>query len=451
MSERPLVTQNLSFRRKIWIVLLLAWPAIVENVLQTLVGFVDTYFISKLGLVEVSAVGITQTILMVYFAVFMSVGVGSTALIARYIGANNVQKAKRVATQSIWMSIWVGLLFGIGTLIFAEQILKLMGAEPVVIEQGIIYFRIVAIPSILISLMYGIGSLLRGAGDTVSPMKAGFWMNIVHLVLDYVLIFGIGFIPSMGIQGAAVATVISRIIGVFLLWRYLQKSTVSLASDWFKQWKSDLSIAKSIIQITTPAVMERLIMRFGQVLYFGMIVSLGTYIFAAHTIAGNIEAFAYLPGYGFAAAASTLVGQQLGANRIKDAIQFGWISTGLCAVIMGILGVFEFIGSEWMAHFFTQNLSVIQQVTIALKIDAFKEIPLAIVLVLTGALNGAGDTKWPMYSTAVGIWIVRVIGVYTFGVAFHWGLAGVWIAILLDNLWRAVFLSWRFYSQKWAK
>lgn len=447
--DNPL-SQDSSICRKARLVFTLAWPAIVENALQTLVGFVDTLFVSKLGLVAVSAVGITQTILQVYFAVFMAIGVGSTALIAKAIGTNDIQEAQKIAKQSVLLSSWIGILFGIITLVLAEPILRIMGAEPAVLQQGKIYFLFVAVPSIVISLMFGLGSLLRGAGDTVSPMKAGLWMNGVHLVFDYIFIFGLGPIPGLGVEGAAIATVLSRVVGVVFLWRYLKRSKTNIGKEWSKGWKADKLILQSIIRVGTPAAIERLIMRFGQVLYFGLILSLGTYTFAAHQIAGNIESISYLPGYGFAVAATTLVGQSLGAKRVKDAFQYGWISTGLAILFMGAIGIFFFFGGEWMAHYFTQESNVIQQVGVTLKIDAFTQVPLAMVLVLTGALNGAGDTKWPMISTAVGIWIVRMLGVYLLAIWLDWGLAGVWIAILLDNLWRAIFLGWKLHSIRYS-
>jgi putative MATE family efflux protein len=435
-------------RLSLSIVMTLAWPAILENTLQTLVGFVDTLFVSKLGLAEVSAVGITQRILELYFAVFMAIGVGSTALIARYIGANQIEQARRVAKQSILLASWVGIVFGIATLFFAEPLLQMMGAEPAVLYQGTIYFRVVAVPSLFISLTFILGSLLRGAGDTVSPMKAGLWMNGVHIALDYLLIFGLGSLPGFGIAGAAAATVLARVFGLWLLIRSLRRT--SLGQEWSQGWKPDRQVLRSITGIGTPAAIERLIMRFGQVLYFGLILALGTYTFAAHQIAGNIETFSYLPGYGFAVAATTLVGQHLGAKRIKEALTYGYISVLLAIAFMGAIGIFLYFGGEWAAHYFTKESTVIHQVGVALKIDAFTQIPLAVVLVLTGALNGAGDTKWPMISTAVGIWVVRVAGVYELGIALGWGLAGVWMAILLDNLWRALFLGWRFYSRRWA-
>lgn len=437
-------------REKISVVMALAWPAIVENSLQSLVGFIDTLFVSKLGLVEVTAVGITQRILEVYFAVFMAIGVGSTALIARHIGANQIQRARQIAKQSVLLASWVGIAFGMATLFFAEPILRVMGAEPAVLHQGAIYLRVVAVPSLIISLMFILGSLLRGAGDTMSPMKAGFWMNGVHIALDYLLIFGLGPLPGFGIAGAAAATVLARVFGVWLLIRYLRRSPTCLGQEWPQGWSPNWPVLLSITEIGTPAAVERLIMRFGQVLYFGLILALGTHTFAAHQIAGNIETFSYLPGYGFAVAATTLVGQQLGANRIKEALSYGYISVVLAIVSMGTIGIFLFFGGEWAAHYFTKEASVIHQVGIALKIDALTQIPLAVVLVLTGALNGAGDTKWPMISTAIGIWVVRVTGVYGLGIALGWGLAGVWLAILLDNLWRALFLGWRFYSRRWS-
>ncbi|BCU80990.1 MATE family efflux transporter [Polycladomyces abyssicola] len=447
-KAKSVVSDTITIREKISTVMTLAWPAIVENTLQTLVGFVDTLFVSKLGLAEVSAVGITQRILELYFAVFMAIGVGSTALIARYIGANQIEQARRVAKQSILLASWVGIVFGIATLFFAEPILQMMGAEPAVLHQGTIYFRVVAVPSLFISLTFILGSLLRGTGDTVSPMKAGLWMNGVHIALDYLLIFGLGPLPGFGIAGAAAATVLARVFGLWLLIRSLRRTR--LGKEWPQGWKPDRQVLRSITGIGTPAAIERLIMRFGQVLYFGLILALGTYTFAAHQIAGNIETFSYLPGYGFAVAATTLVGQQLGAKRIKEALTYGYISVLLAIAFMGAIGIFLYFGGEWAAHYFTKESTVIHQVGVALKIDAFTQIPLAVVLVLTGALNGAGDTKWPMISTAVGIWVVRVVGVYGLGIALGWGLAGVWLAILLDNLWRALFLGWRFYSCRWA-
>lgn len=427
-------------KEKIKIILALAVPSMIENILQTVVGFVDTLFVSRLGLVEVTAVGVTNAILAVYLAIFMAMGTGTSALIAKSVGAGDLDKAKAIARQSTWISGALGILFGAITFFCAEPLLRLMGAEPSVLADGVVYFRIVAVPSIFISLMTVFGSILRAAGDTRTPMKVGVWINIIHIALDYILIFGLFAFPGLGIAGAAWATVIVRVIGTIALYAYIQRSKLS-----FSFGKGTMGgFTLSLLQLSVPAAMERLIMRFGQVLYFGLIVRLGTEVYAAHTIAGNIEIFSYMPGYGLAIAATTLVGQYLGANRHEDAYRFGLLTTGIAVAFMSFVGVLLFIFSPFAAAWFTDQHDVIGMVTTALRIDAFAQPFLAIGLVLAGALQGAGDTKSPMYNTAIGIWFIRVVGVYVLSVTLGMGIAGVWLSIAIDLAVRAGFLFMRF-------
>ena len=205
----------------------------------------------------------------------MAVGVGTTSLIARSVGAGDLEKAKAIAKQSIWVSVAVGLLFGIISYFFAEPLLRVMRAEPKVLEDAIIYFRIVAIPSIFISLMTVFGSVLRAAGDTKTPMKVSLWINVIHIGLDYLLIFGILGFTGLGVEGAAWAAVIVRIIGTIVLYRYIQKSKVGFSV--FKKTTLDpRKFMNPILKLATPTAIERLIMRLGQVLYFGLIVQIGT-------------------------------------------------------------------------------------------------------------------------------------------------------------------------------
>ncbi|MCY9667623.1 MATE family efflux transporter [Paenibacillus alginolyticus] len=427
-------------KQKLKIILALAVPAMIENMLQTIVGFVDTVFVAKLGLVEVAAVGVTNAILAVYLAVFMAIGVGTSSLIARSVGAGDLGKAKAIARQSTWISIILGISFGIVTFFFAEPLLRIMGAEPSVLADGVVYFRIVAIPSVFISLMTIFGSILRAAGDTKTPMKVGIWVNLIHIVLDYVFIFGVFGMTGWGIAGAAWATVIVRVIGSVALYLFIRKSKLSFS---FRKGTSN-EITLPLLRLSTPAAAERLIMRFGQVLYFGLIVRIGTDVYAAHMIAGNIEIFSYMPGYGLAVAATILVGQNLGANRREDAYRYGMLTAGIAVVFMSFIGILLFVFSPLAATWFTGQASVIEMVTTALRIDAFAQPFLAIGLVIAGALQGAGDTKSPMYSTAIGMWLIRVVGVYVLCIYLGMGIAGVWLSIAVDLLIRAVYLLLRF-------
>lgn len=196
-----LLKQDTDNKQKIKIILALAIPAMIENLLQTLVGFVDTLFVAKLGLAEVAAVGVTNAILAVYMAIFLAFGVACSSMIAKSVGAGDMERASAVARQSVILSAVVGVLFGLVTLFFAKPILLIMGAEPDVLKEAVIYFRIVAVPAVLIALMTILGSILRSAGDTKTPMKVGLWVNLIHIVLDYVLIFGISSIGGGESQG----------------------------------------------------------------------------------------------------------------------------------------------------------------------------------------------------------------------------------------------------------
>lgn len=433
--------ENRTTKEKVVAILFLAIPAMIENILQTVVGFVDTLFVAKLGLVEVTAVGVANAVLNVYMAIFMAIGIGASSLITRSIGADNIDKAKAIAKQSTLLSLIIGIIFGLITLFFSKSLLLLMGAEPQVIKEGSVYLRIVGIPSVFISIMLIFGSILRASGDTKTPMNVAWWMNILHIGLDYVLIFGLGGWLGWGVAGAAWATVIVRILGTFALYYYIQKSNISFSLFDSNDSKSLLS---PIIKLSIPAAIERLIMRLGQILYIGLIVYIGTETFAAHIIAGNIEMFSYMPGYGLAIAATTLVGQYIGAGKSTDAYHYGLLTTGIAVIFMSLIGVIMFFCASWMAAWFTTDIEAIQMVTTALKIDAFAQPALAIGFVLAGALQAAGDTKSPMYSTAIGMWLIRIIGIYVLGIYFDLGIAGIWIAIVLDIVVRAVFLTWRY-------
>lgn len=448
MMQEVDIHKNKTTKQKLKVILALAIPAMVENILQTIVGFVDTLFVSKLGLNEVTAVGVANAVLAVYIAIFMALGVGTSSLIARSIGAGDINKAKVIARQSTYISAAFGLLFGLITLFFSEPLLRLMGAKSDVLADSITYFRIVATPSVFISLMFIFGSILRAAGDTKTPMKVSWWINVIHIVLDYVLIFGIFGIEGLGVTGAAWATVAVRIIGTLALFYYIKRSK-TISFNLFGTHSKDDTV--SILRISAPAAIERLIMRLGQVIYFGLIVKIGADTYAAHTIAGNIETFSYMPGYGLAIAATTLVGQSIGAKKVREAYQYGMITTIVAVVFMSFIGVVLFFLSPWFPTWFTTEPNAVDMVVTALRIDSFAQPALAVGLVLAGALQGAGDTKSPMYSTVIGIWVIRVLGVYILGIQLEMGIAGIWLSIAIDLYVRAIFLFYKFNSHSKAQ
>ncbi|MGB6779138.1 MAG: MATE family efflux transporter [Planococcus citreus] len=445
ISARSL--QPKSDKDRLKVIVILAIPAVIENFFQTLLGFVDTYFVSQISLAAVSAVGITNAVLAIYFAIFMAIGVAANVRIANFLGANQPEKARHISQQSIILAILFGVITGLSTLVFAEPLLQLMGIDEEVLELGSLYFRIVGIPSVIMSLMFVLSAILRGVGDTKTPMTISLVINVINAVLDYVLIFGFLFIPEFGIVGAAIATVISRLIGSIALFYYVNKEKVlAFRKDY---WKPDKFHLMELSTLGAPAAGERLVMRAGQIVYFGFVVALGTNAFAAHQIAGNVEVFSYMIGYGFATAATILVGQQIGAGNFEEARKYAKLSTQFTVVCMSLLGLVLFFFGDWAAAFFTNDPEVINDIGTALKISGVFQPFLAVLMVLTGSFQGANNTKFPMYLTAFGMWAIRTLLVYLLGIQLGWGLAGVWIAIGIDIAFRSVVLAIQFQRNNW--
>ncbi|GCF92180.1 MATE family efflux transporter [Enterococcus florum] len=424
-------------------ILKLAIPATIENLLQTLVGFIDTLMVSKIGLMAVTAVGVANSALNVYLAIFIALSVGASSLIARNIGAGTVKEAAKTARQSTVLAAVIGLLFGLVTIGFGRTILLLMGVSKDVLHYGLTFFVVVGGSAIFLSLLTVFGSVLRAIGDTTSPMKISILVNLMNIVIDYLLIFGIGPFPELGILGTAIGTVLSRILGCCLLFKKIQQT--ELAFERHSLFR--MSDYRPLIQLSIPAALERLVMRLGQVIYFGLIVVIGAKTFAAHSIAGNIESFVYMPAYGLATAATTLVGSAVGANHFSEANRIAYLAAKFGVLFMSGLGVILFFGSPLFARLFTQDSAAIQQIIVALRIDAFNQPGLAISLITTGSLQGMGDTKTPLYSTIVGMWGIRIVGVVVFGQVLGWGIAGIWLSIGIDLYTRSLYLVYRFHKK----
>lgn len=431
-------------------VVLLAVPVIIENILQVLLGTMDTFFVGKLSGNAIAATGITNLIMNIYIAFFTAIGVGTTAVIARKVGDKHIEKAREALKQSIILAIGIGSIMGVISALFAKPLLMLLGAEQEVLEYAVPYFVIVAVPCVVLCLMQILSSALRGVGDTKTPMIASGAANIINIVLNYILIFGILNFRGLGIVGAGIATTISRVVAVMILFYKLTRDNSALKFKVTEKWQVDRELMASISRIGIPAGAEKLIMRLGQLLYGSMIITLGTSSYIAHNIAGTIESYSYLPAMGFGVVATTLVGQNLGANNIAEAKKYAFISSVLSTVFMVILGLGFFIGAPTLASLFTKDEQVKELVVSVLRIIALFQPFLSLSMVMASALQGAGDTKFPMYSVIIGIWGVRVIVGYLLAIVFNMGLIGIWYAYALDITVRSILLLVRFIRGKWS-
>lgn len=430
-------------------IIILAIPAILENFLHVFIGVADMFFVGKLGPEAIAAVGAANLIMNIYLAFFLAIGVGATAIVARNVGAGNLEAANKAVKHAVVIALALGLLCGLASFVFGERLLLMLGTEARVMEYAVPYFLAVAVPTVFLSLMLVLASALRGAGDTKTPLKVALIANVVNAILDYVLIFGFFIIPGLGIVGAGLATTASRIVGVIILFLVMKRGKGKIIIDFHSRWQLNKTMLSSICNISLPAAYERLIMRAGQLVYGGIIIQVGTVAYASHIVAGTIETLSYLPGMGFGVAAATLVGQKLGAGRPGEARRIGLAANWLATMFMVFLGLFFFIFAPFLAGIFTQDTEVKDLTANVLRIIALFQPFLCMTLVITSALQGAGDTRYPMYTTFIGIWGIRVLGGYFLGIVMGLGLIGIWLAYALDVTVRGLLLTARFNRGEW--
>ncbi len=444
----------------------LALPAIMEMLMQTLLGFADMAMVGSLGAVAIAAIGLSDLPMMTAMSLFAALSVGTTALVARAIGARNQTEASNVAKQSLIVSIFMAIIFTTLGLMLATPIVKLMGAEPDVLPKSVAYFRIVSLglPFMIVTLI--MSGVLRGSGDTKTPMYINGISNIVNIIGNFFMIFSSRtisidipvinksisiFVPGagLGVTGAAISTTISRCLGGLIIIIILVKGKALVKLNIREKIEVDFLIIKRIFTIGIPAAIEQFFMRFGQLLFSRIVSSLGTVMFAAHRITLTAESLSFNAGFGFALAATTLVGQYLGANKPKLAEKSGFIAVKMGAIWMAAFGVFFFIWPDVFLKIFTRDKEILDSARWCLRIVAISQPFLAAVMGFAGALRGAGDTKRVLAITFTGIWGIRLTLGYLLAIKLNLGLVGAWIAMSIDLVVRGILYLIMFKRGKW--
>ena len=440
---------NRSIRR---LVFGLAWPVIVENLLQTAVGMVDLLMVSRLGAAAIAGVGIGTQIL---FVIFMSIGalaVSTTALVARRTGEQRPAEASRVLKQSVLLALGAGVLLALCGVPAAEHIVRLLGAESTVVTLGGSYLRITFLFSGFLIASFVLGAGLRGVGDSRKPMMAAMLINVVNISLDYVLIFGhLGF-PALGVEGAAWAAAIGRSSGAavlaFFLLRASSRQRLSLLGR--EGWRPDLDIIRRLVQIGLPSLIEGLSRSLGFLMFSTIVIGLGTTVFAAQRVVFALMSLSFMPGFAFGIAASALTGQALGAERPDRARRATWFAVRSALLWMGSLAVLFFFGGPWLTRLFTSDPEIVRIGSSGLKALALGQPFFACSMVLAGALRGAGDTRFPMLTSSVGMWVVRLPTAWWFALELGWGLPGAFASFALGSAIEATIMTWRYRRGHWA-
>lgn len=423
-------------------VMALALPVTVSSLLQRTEGIVAVFLVGGLGAVPIAAVGLGQLLAFIATTLVSGLAVGSNVIVAQLWGARRHRDAGEAARHFLGLSVLVSLLLaGLG-MGLNHLAMRVLGADSPVIELALPYSTLIFLVIPFTVLIQVLSSILQGTGDTRTPMYAMILVNLLHILIAYPLIYGRWGLPAMGVKGAAVAVGLAEATGVaYLMMRCgrIFKPSAALRGD----------LLRMLWEVGAPVSGERIVQQAGIVIYTKLVLLYGTVSYAAHQVGLSIESLSFLPGYGFAIAAATMVGQSIGAGKYTRAKLENWEANRLAIYIMASMGIVFFFFPYVLLRAFTTEEAVIELGTVFLKIVALLQIPLALTMVLAGSLRGAGDTRFIMGATMVGMWGVRVPMAALVALWMELSVFYVWSAMIADWTVRMGLLLWRYQSERW--
>ena len=412
-------------------ILHIALPAMVENLLQFLMGMVDSYLVAFLGLVALSGVSLANNIMAVYQAIFIALGAALSSYLAGSVEKKDNQVLSRKATEGLKLTVLLSLLLGILSLVWGQQLLLWLGAEASVARAGGLYLFLVGGSILTLGLMTSLGAILRATGQVRLPMYVSLLSNLLNALFSAVAVF---FLDA-GIAGVAWGTILARLIGAIILWRSLR---LPLAKP---TWGLD----RKLLRLALPAAGERLMMRAGDVVVVGLIVSLGTAVVAGNAIGETLTQFNYMPTLGIATASIILVAREKSSDnwtKIRAVVKASFF---LSLLSMTAVGLLIFLGQSPLLALYTSDAQALAAGRLVILYCLLGLPATAGTLIFTAIWQGLGNAKLPFYATTIGMWLVRIGLGYLFTQIWSWGLAGVWLATILDNVFRFGFLSISFY------
>ncbi|MCP9438458.1 MAG: MATE family efflux transporter [Nitrospira sp.] len=423
-------------------VLSLALPVTVSTLLQRAEGIVAVFLVGGLGAESIAAVGLGQLLLLIATTLVSGLPVSANVLVAQLWGAKRLRDAGEAAVHLVCCSLIASVLLALIGLNVNQSAMAALGAQPDVIASAVLYSNIIFLVVPFTILLQVLSSILQGTGDTKTPMYALIGVNLLHILLAYPLIYGKWGAPAWGLEGAAWAVGVAESAGVVCLLRRCR--TLFQKSKGVR-----VDLIRSAWQIGAPVSGERVLQQAGVMFYTKIVILYGTVTYAAHQVGLSIESFSFLPGYGFAIAAATMVGQSIGAGKYIRAKLENWEANRLAAAGMAAMGAVFFLFPYILMRAFTQDDAVVELGTQFLRIVAVLQIPLALTMVLAGSLRGAGDTRFILWATTAGMWGVRVPLAFIFGIWLKLGVVYVWMAMIADWSVRMALLLWRYQSERW--
>ena len=431
-------------------ILLLAIPMVLEMVLESLFAVVDVFWVSRLGVDAIATVALTESVLTLVFAVGMGLGMSTTAMVARRIGEKDPDGAAISAVQAVFLGLIASAAMGLPFFFLAPKLLAAMGASPAIIASGSGYTRIALGGSGVVMMLFLNNAIFRGTGDAAIAMRLLWVSNILNLILDPCLIFGLGPFPRLGVTGAALATFTGRGIGVLYQFYRLSRGTERLCI-LACHLRLNATVLWRLVRVSFTGILQFLI---GQASWIGLvrIVSLfGSPALAAYSIAIRIVIFAILPSWGLSNAAATLVGQNLGAGHPDRARNAVW-RTGLWNMIfLGTVGLVFIAFAPFIIGLFTNDPEVLRVGINSLRIFSCGNIAYAYGMVLLQAFNGAGDTLTPTYVNLFGFWILEIPLAWELAMHTSLRVNGVFTSVVVAQSVIVLITLYLFRRGNWAK
>ena len=424
-------------------IFMLAWPTMLEQVMQTAVQYIDTAMVGALGTQATAAVGATTTVNWLINITISAVAVGFLAQIAKACGANKKDEAVNVATQAVLITLLLGVVTTVSILSVSGLVPKWMQVDKGIQTLAAKYFFILYVPMLPRTATIILGTVLRAAGDTKTPMKVGIGVNVINIILNFLLIyptrqvqfFGNSILvygADLGVVGAAIASAVAVTLGGIYIALALWKHPV--ISPRGVKLRFDMDVLRPCMQIAMPNMMQRFGTALGYVAFAAMINSLGDISTAAHTIANTVEAAFYIPGYGMQTAASTLAGNAYGACDRKRLNELVRMFLPLEMVLMLLSGACLFIAAPALVRLFSDDQAVINLGVTVLRMVAVSEPFFGFSIIMEGVLLGIGNTKQPFVYNIIGMWCVRIVGTFVCTQVLGFGLVSAWLCMILHNL-----------------
>ena len=424
-------------------ILTLAWPTIIEQVMQTAVQYIDTAMVGALGTQATAAVGATGTVGWMVVSTFFALGIGFLSIIARACGAGDREGARQAAAQAVLVVLVVGLVSTLMPLCLSQKIPVWMQVDESIQKLAGTYFLIVYLPMLPRAATGIFGTLLRAAGDTKTPMKVGLMVNVINIILNFLLIYPTRSVSLLGLEmtlfgagwgviGAATASAVAMTAGgvviTVVLWRHPMISPKGMSL------RPDREILRPCLRIAFPNMLQRFGTSLGFVAFSAMINSVGEVATAAHTIANTVESAFYIPGYGMQTAAATLAGNAYGAKDNKRMKSLADMFIPLEIGLMVLSGAALFVGAPPLVGLFSKSPEVIGLGTTVLRMVAVSEPFYGFSIIIEGMMLGVGKTRAPFVYNIIGMWCVRIVGTFICTQMLGFGLVSAWACMIAHNM-----------------